>query len=394
VLQLIKSLSRAHKRAILILMDSVLLVIAFWMALQLQMSTEEAALQFQTVLPALSYLILVSGLLALWLDTNSLPLNQYEAGAIGLSALHAGLVAFSAYALISVVSVQLPVTVHIVFGSVFFVLAAVARAILLQVVAAIYRLGEARCRVLIYGAGTTGMQLVSAFRSHRQIEPVAFVDDNAALQGVNVAGLMVHSPLRIAELVAEKQIDRVLLAMPSQSQPKQAQIARRLQNMGLEVQTLPSFSQLIGEEALVEKLQPMNPRSFLNRAEVIDSIGKSVAAYSDQNVLISGAGGSIGSELCRQILECRPRRLVLFELSELALYTIHSELEQLLDGNDTQIVPILGSVTDARQVRKVMQEHEITVVLHAAAYKHVPLVEQNPLAGLANNVLGAHTLAE
>ena len=114
--------------------------------------------------------------------------------------------------------------------------------------------------------------------------------------------------------------------MPSQSLPKQAQIARRLQKMGLEVQTLPSFSQLIGEEALVDKLQPINPRSLLNRAEVADALGEGVDAYAGRNLLISGAGGSIGSELCRQLLDCRPARVVLYELSELALYQIHQEI--------------------------------------------------------------------
>ncbi|MEO0866060.1 MAG: nucleoside-diphosphate sugar epimerase/dehydratase, partial [Pseudomonadota bacterium] len=261
-----------------------------------------------------------------------------------------------------------------------------------QVVLAIYRTGSDRCRVLIYGAGTTGMQLVSALRGHEMIEPVAFVDDNQALQGINVLRLPVYSPVRIAEIVAEKQIDRVLLAMPSQTQPKQMQTARRLQKMGLEVQTLPSFSQLIGEEALVDKLTPINARSFLGRDEVSHAPGQGAAAYFRRSILISGAGGSIGSELCRQVIDCMPSRVVLYELSELALYNVHQEIQQLAEGSDIDIVPILGSVTDARQVRRVLQEYDIQVVLHAAAYKHVPLVEINPLSGLANNVLGTQTL--
>ncbi|MEO1363586.1 MAG: polysaccharide biosynthesis protein, partial [Pseudomonadota bacterium] len=177
-----------------------------------------------------------------------------------------------------------------------------------------------------------------------------------------------------------------------QSQPKQVQIARRLEKMGLEVQTLPSFSQLIGEEELVNKLTPIHVSRFLNRDEVSTAPGSDAAAYFGRTVLVSGAGGSIGSELCRQVLECAPSKIVLYELSELALYQVHQEIKQMAEGSGITIVPLLGSVTDPRQVRRALQEHQVQVVLHAAAYKHVPLVEENPLAGLANNVLGTHTL--
>ncbi|MEP6068173.1 MAG: nucleoside-diphosphate sugar epimerase/dehydratase, partial [Paracoccaceae bacterium] len=269
----------------------------------------------------------------------------------------------------------------------------ISRAVLLQIVLAVYRLGTNRCRVLIYGAGTTGVQLVLALRTHEVIDPVAFVDDNISLQGQQVARLPVYSPRHIDKLVKNHNIDRVLLAMPSQTQPKQAQIARSLQEMGLEVQTLPSFSQLIGEEALVDKLKPVQPNRFLNRDEVRNTLGDATHAYADKNVLISGAGGSIGSELCRQIIGCRPSRLVLFEMSEIGLYQIHRELSDLAKGSGVEIVPILGTVTNRIQVAKVLAENEIQVILHAAAYKHVPLVEMNPLPGLYNNVIGTQTLA-
>ena len=222
------------------------------------------------------------------------------------------------------------------------------------------------------------------------------MDDNTALHGVMLSGLQVYPPTRIAEIVEQRAIKRVLLAMPSLSPPKQAQIARRLQTMGLEVQTLPSFAQLIGEEALVDKLAVVSPHEFLGRDSRDVPLGDAFSAYVGRSVLVSGAGGSIGSELCRQVLSCRPVRLVLFELSELALYTVDQELRQLLENTDldVEIIPILGSVTDARQVRKVLVDHDIQVVLHAAAFKHVPLVEVNPLAGLANNVFGTQTLAK
>lgn len=199
--------------------------------------------------------------------------------------------------------------------------------------------------------------------------------------------------MRIADLAERKRIDRVLLAVPSLLPQQQARIARRLQRMGLEVQTLPSFSQLIGTEALIDRLEPLKPKMFLGRDEVQTPLSEGSEVYESKSIMVSGAGGSIGSELCRQLIECRARRIVLFELSEIALFNVHQELENTARDLGVELVPVLGSVTDPRHVRQVLSDHGVQVVLHAAAYKHVTLVQQNPLAGLANNVLGTQTLA-
>jgi FlaA1/EpsC-like NDP-sugar epimerase len=342
----------------------------------------------------LPYLLLISGALSVLLGVSTIQLNAYESGAIGLTGAYSVALVLVSFLLTTAARIPVNISTHIIFGISFFIFSIITRAIMLQVVLAIYRRSSVRCRVLIYGAGTTGTQLVSALRSHENIEPVAFVDDSKALHGLIVARLPVYSPVRIAQIAAEKNIDRVLLALPSLSLPKQAQISRRLQKMGLEVQSLPSFAQLVGEEALVDKLTDVEPNLFLNRDEVSSATGEGgVESYQGKTVLISGAGGSIGSELCRQIMECRPAKMVLFELSEVALYKVEMELRQIAEDSKIEIIPVLGSVTDGRQVRRVLSDHQIQVVLHAAAYKHVPLVETNPLTGLANNVLGTQTLA-
>ncbi len=393
MLKFISSLTRRQKGHVFLAIDLILIPAALVFTFFLQSLPITATQAMAETLPVLPYLIAVAGGLSLWLGLPQIQLNSYERHAVGLTAIFALLVAGTAAIFAALWSLPLPAGTHVMFGIIYFLFTVATRALLLQVVTAIYTSASPRCRVLIYGAGTTGTQLASALKAHETIDPVAFVDDNTSLQGMLLAGLPVCPPARIAELVKERRVDRVLLAMPSLSQPKQAQIARRLQKMGLDVQALPSFAQLIGEEALIDKLTPVPPQNFLGRAARDVSLGKASESFQGRVVLVSGAGGSIGSELCRQLLSCRPAKLVLYELSELALYTVHQELTQLVENTDIVLVPVLGSVTDPRQVRKVLGEHGVQVVLHAAAYKHVPLVEANPLPGLANNVFGTQTLA-
>lgn len=236
--------------------------------------------------------------------------------------------------------------------------------------------------------------MAAALKSHELVVVVAFLDDNVALQTMTVAGLRVLSPDRIEQIVQEREIDRVLLAMPSTSAPKLAQIARRLQSLGLDVLALPSFAQLVGAEALVDNLAPVEPDKFLGRKQVDQVAPAGMSAYTGRSILVTGAGGTIGSELCRQLLSYHPRKLVLFEVSEIALYEIDRELRARHDLGQTEIVPLLATVTDSRAARSAMADNGIEVVLHAAAYKHVPLVEANPIAGLSNNVLGTRILAD
>lgn len=394
MLEFVRSLTQTQKSGIIIGIDSLLIPISLVLAFGAQFGMSQGmgyALSYLVVLP---YLLVFAAGLSVWLGISSIQLNAYDTGSIVVTAVFASLLGLASIALSFAASLQIPVAAHVIFSVFLFFFSVLSRATLLQIVMAIYRRSDAHLRVLIYGAGSTGTQLVSALRNHKQIEAVAFVDDNTAMHGLTLSSLPVLTPVRIKEIAAEKKIDRVLLAMPSLTQPKQAQIAHRLQKMGLEVQSVPSFSQLIGEEALVDKLTPVEPHLFLNRDEVSETFNDARDSYCGRNILISGAGGSIGSELCRQILETRPAKLVMFDLSELALFNIDMEVRQQIEGTDIVVVPVLGSISDATQVRKILNDHDIHVVLHAAAYKHVPLVESNPLAGLSNNVLGTQILAQ
>ena len=393
MLSFIRSLSRKQKAYVFLIVDLLLVPVALLFTYTVQALPGDAVETLLQAVPILPYLLACVAGVSLWLGLPYIQLNDYERRAIWLTVIVSVVLAGASAGLSALAGPAVPPGTHVIFGLSYFLFSIAARAALYQIVTAIYRRAVPRRRVLIYGAGTTGTQLAQALKAHDSIDPVAFVDDNSSLQGMMLAGLPVYPPARIAELVRERNLDRVLLAMPSLSQPKQAQIARRLQKMGLEVQALPSFAQLIGEEALIDKLTPVAPQNFLGRASRDTTLGDACDSYAGRVVLVSGAGGSIGSELCRQVLSCRPAKLVMYELSELALYTVDQELRQLTEGTGIELVPVLGSVTDQRQVRKVLADHGVQVVLHAAAYKHVPLVEANPLAGLANNVIGTRTLA-
>jgi FlaA1/EpsC-like NDP-sugar epimerase len=389
----ITTLSRKQKTGVFLGIDLALIPVALLITYTLQSLPTTPVETLIHTLPVLPYLMGFAALLEWRMGLAQIQLNDYERHAIGLTAVLAVLLSAASAGLNGLAGIALPPGTHVMFGILYFLCSASTRAALYQVVHSIYRRATPRRRVLIYGAGTTGTQLAQALKNHELIDPVAFADDNTSLQGIMLAGLPVYPPARISELVKDRNINRVLLAMPSLSQPKQAQIARGLQKMGLEVQALPSFAQLIGEEALIDKLTPVAPKSFLGRAPCDVALGDACDSYMGRVVLVSGAGGSIGSELCRQVLSCQPRKLVLYELSELALYTVLQELEHLTEGTGIELVPVLGSVTDPRQVRRVLDDHGVQVILHAAAYKHVPLVEANPLPGLTNNVLGTRTLA-
>ena len=389
-------LNRIHKRFVFLLVDVILAPLALYVAVTLVYATFYPEYALRDMWLVFLTLPLAAALLSAVLGIPNIKLKAYESLAILRTAAFAGLLAVALYMLTRVGqhSFSFPMMGISLFGLLFFLISVGVRLAMLNTYLWVLRWGHRRWRVLIYGAGTTGIQLAAALKSHESVVVVAFLDDNIALQSMTVAGLRVLSPDKIETIVREREIDRVLLAMPSTSAPKLAQIARRLQSLGLDVLALPSFAQLVGAEALVDNLAPVEPDKFLGRKQVDDAAQGGIAAYAGRSVLVTGAGGTIGSELCRQLISYGPRKLVLYEFSEIALYDIDRELRARHDLGQTQIVPLLASVTDSRTARSAMSDHQIEVVLHAAAYKHVPLVEANPIAGMSNNVLGTRILAD
>lgn len=390
--QVVTALSRAQKQVLFVLMDAAVLPLAMVAALVLAANSTADIATLQDALPLIFALNGIAVGLGWWLGLTRITLNAYEMRGIIRTGAYAALLGVSAIVVNSLLGLALPNAVFVIFTLMLLVLSATWRIALRQITLQIYRHGKDRVRVLIYGAGQTGQQLVAALRHDDAIHPIAFVDDNPTLQSLMVAGLRVHGPSSLKKLVLDKDIDRVVLAMPSISQPALARIAHKLRHIGCEVHALPSFAAMVGESEMRKQVSPVSIHDLLGRSRLESELPGVSHVYSGRRILVSGAGGSIGSELCRQLIACKPACVVLVDHSELALYNIDKELRDIGDG--LQIVPILGSVLDAKLMGDVLVEHDIDVVLHAAAYKHLPLVERNVLMGLRNNVLGTKVLAD
>ncbi len=387
-------MSRRFKRIVFLSVDVVVAPLSLLLTIAVLHNDLTPLALSLNVWPLFPFLAAAAALFSTALGIPKIKLKSYESQAILMTGAGAALLAAALYVFGGVMGYPLPPVAIILFGLIYFLSSVGARAVMLRALLWVLRSEQPRCRVIIYGAGTTGMQLAAALKSHDSIVPVAFVDDSRSLQSLTIAGLRVHAPERISVIAKKRQIDRVLLAMPSMSAPKQAQIARKLQALGIDVFAVPSFAQLAGTEAIVDALAPITPGKLLGRKQVDPMVAEGSDAYRGKVILVTGAGGSIGSEICRQLIEHGPSRIVLMEISEAALYAIDRELRDDSRLKDIEIIPVLGSVTDSRIARAVMTGNGVQVAIHAAAYKHVPLVESNPVAGMMNNVLGTRVLAD
>lgn len=253
-----------------------------------------------------------------------------------------------------------------------------------------------KTRVLIYGAGSSGRQLAQALMNGDQYHPVAFVDDDTTLQRSTILGIPVASPNNIPGLIKQKNIGRILLAMPSASRGRRREVLDKLESLPIPVLSIPGMSDLVNGSMRIDELQDVNIEDLLGRDPVAPKKRLLHANIKGKVVMVTGAGGSIGSELCRQIVSCEPSTLVLFELSEYALYAIEQELNAYIasEALDVTLVPVMGTVQRQSRLESVMQAFKVNTVYHAAAYKHVPLVEYNVVEGVRNNIFGTWFAAE
>jgi FlaA1/EpsC-like NDP-sugar epimerase len=251
-------------------------------------------------------------------------------------------------------------------------------------------------RVAIYGAGNAGARVCSALLGGPDFQPVAFIDDKKSLQGSSINGIRVYGPDSLPDLVRRRRFDRILLAMPMTTRRRRREILTELEPLGVHVQSLPNLSDLISGKAQFNELCDVDVSDLLGRDPVPPRPKLFGSSIRGKCVLVTGAGGSIGSELCRQIVRLDPSRLVLFEMSELALYNIQRELEEVAahEKLSVEIVPLLGNAHHRHRVREVLSTFGVQTIYHAAAYKHVPIVEHNVVEGIHNNVISTWYTAE
>jgi FlaA1/EpsC-like NDP-sugar epimerase len=322
----------------------------------------------------------------------------------GIDALSAIFKSLAIYALVFVTIFTLlgvggvPRTVGIIQPTLLAVFVLMSRVIARYWLGGLYRRmskADAR-RLLIYGAGSAGRQLASALANSAELRPVGYLDDDDRLHGQTLNGLKIYNPSRLDELVIKLNVHDVLLAMPSASRARRNEVLELTRKARVQVRTLPGLADLAQGNVQVSDLKELDIEDLLGREPVVPNpllLGKNIAG---KVVLVTGAGGSIGSELCRQIAKLKPEALLLVESSEFALYAIHQELEKKLQQVNIacELVPLLANVQDEKRMADIFGTWCPATVYHAAAYKHVPLVEQNPGQGIQNNVFGTLTVAQ
>ncbi|UTV26963.1 polysaccharide biosynthesis protein [Photobacterium atrarenae] len=388
----ILSIPRSYKRLISIVIDTFFITMAFWGAFWTRLGTVEEftdAVYWQVLaLLVVSTLILFTrvGLYRAILRYLSVHALLSITISSAVSAVLLVLSAYFSYAFI-------PRSVPIIYGTYLVILCGGAR-LLVRILVSQHNTRK-KPRALIYGAGSSGRQLVNLLRQGDEYHPVAFVDDDKKLQKTVVQGLAIYKPQCLKQLLSKTGAKTILLAMPSASRSQRKAIINSLVELPVEVLSIPNLADIVNGSASIDQLRDVPIEDLLGRDSVEPQPDLLAANIKDKVVMVTGAGGSIGSELCRQIVQQKPKSLVLFELSEFGLYKIDKELSDFVktEGLQTEIIPLLGSVQRLNRLAIVMQSFKVQTLYHAAAYKHVPLVEYNVVEGVRNNVFGTYYTA-
>jgi len=380
---------RLAKQTSMVVADSVGVVSCTWLSIWLLSPASIGTAHF---VPLTAMTILLTLLVARHLSFYRSIVRYIGMGlavaSIKVAVASAGTLAVSAY--FSTLG-GVPVRLAIVYGA-FFGLYLVSSRYLAQHL--LVRRSTGKETVIVYGAGEAGAQVIRSMQNGESYSPIALVDDDPSMTGKRVSGVPVYWRDDLGDLIERYDVPRLLLAMPSISRHRRREIIASLESLNVYVQSIPGINDLITGRARVDEFRDVEVGDLLGRDTVPPEQELLSATVTGKCVMVTGAGGSIGSELCRQIVALEPSTLVLFEISEFALYQINSELRKLSQqlGLDCKIKALLGSVHHQDRVQEVMETFDVETVYHAAAYKHVPVVEQNLLEGVHNNVFGTlHT---
>ncbi|EJL9415221.1 polysaccharide biosynthesis protein [Vibrio cholerae] len=392
-LSFIWNLSRVNKRIISVLVDVFFIIFSFYSAYWVRVGNFEII--HSDSIPYLLATVIVVTILSFT------RLGLYRA-ILRYLTFHA-LAVVSVGTLISAASVAIaafyfdapvPRSLPIIYGTFLCLLCGGSRLIVRVLVSGLN--GKGRKVVLIYGAGSAGRQLAIALRNSENYKVVGFIDQDKTLENTVIMGLQVYDISRAVYLVDKYDVTQVLLAVPSASRARRKKILESLIDLSAEVLTVPDMKDIVEGKASIDQLKDVAIEDLLGRDPVTPQQCLMESNILGKVVMVTGAGGSIGSELCRQIVRQKPKALVLFELSEFGLYQIDRELKQLMEaeGLHVEIIPLLGSVQRINRLVVTMKSFKVQTVYHAAAYKHVPLVEYNVVEGVRNNVFGTYYAAQ
>lgn len=384
-------LGRRGKTNILLLLDAVLICLSFLLAMLLRLEVAE----FIDKLSSWTILIFIVPLTLLvfyWLGIYRIILRYQSSHGVRLFLAGCAIsgIAMSAAAL----SLLLPVprSVPAIYAGLLFLATTGVRYAWRGMA---HQSRAARGKpVIIYGAGDAGRQLAGAIRLGSDYRPVVFVDDDESMQGRWISGLKVIDPSELPAVIEEDCARTILLAIPSAPREAKRKIVERLNSLNVKIMTLPGMADIVSGRAHFNDLRRVEPEELLGRDPVPPIETLMGANITGKIVMVTGAGGSIGSELCRQILLARPASLIMLDLSEFALYRVHDELSERAGPLGVTLVPLIATVQDQERLRAIMQAMNVQTVYHAAAYKHVPMVEHNVAEGVKNNVFGTFAAAQ
>ncbi|HAS6102174.1 TPA: NAD-dependent epimerase/dehydratase family protein [Vibrio vulnificus] len=387
------SLPRVHKRLISLAIDTLLITFSFFMAIWVRHGEVAVSVSSDTLL-TLAGTVIVTLVTFTKLGLYRAVLRYLTFHALTVVVLGALISALSITTFAYFFNAEVPRTVPVIYMTFLALLCGGARMMVRSLIVQASRKG---CeRVLIYGAGSTGRQLAIALRNAETYQVKGFIDNDPSLENTIIQGLTVHSSQQISRLVEKQEIEKILLAMPRATRSERKAIIDGLLHLPVEVLTVPDFKDIVNGNATVDELKDVAIEDLLGRDPVEPNPELMKANIHGKVVMVTGAGGSIGSELCRQIVRQKPKTLILFELSEYGLYEIDKELSGMVEAMqlEVEIIPLLGSVQRINRLSATMRAFGVQTVYHAAAYKHVPLVEYNVVEGVRNNVFGTYYSAK